>query len=323
MKTVLLTLLVFVSSIAAFAQGTVYFSNLHYSDSNPAIKDVDAPFFDSFGNNKLSGPAFTAELVAGPSAIQLKTVSRTVFLTDAKAGYFDGGVVAIPNISPGATAFLQVRAFATSYGSFAAAQASGFGETWGQTPIFQVITGGTGTPPTPAAALLGLNSIAMNWGAPPPTAVTIPSVSPTNESVALGSQVLLTISAFGTPPLSYQWFFGSNSIPGATKSWLVLSNAQSSQSGVYTVVVTNSTSSATSPPMTLNVLPAMVFHLVPAIDVQGDLGSTYRIDYVNSVGPTNSWTPLATVTVTNRPQYYVDLSAIGQPARLYRLVQVP
>ena len=159
---------------------------------------------------------------------------------------------------------------------------------------------------------------------PGPKVVTIGSVSPTNQTVVSGSQVLLTVSASGTPPLSYQWLFGTNTIAiGVTNSSLILTNVQTSHSGIYTVIVTNSVSSVTSPPMTLSVLPAMDFHLVPTIGVQGDLGSTYLIDYINSVGPTNSWTPLATVAVTNRPQYYCDLSAIGQPARLYRLVQLP
>jgi hypothetical protein len=72
-----------------------------------------------------------------------------------------------------------------------------------------------------------------------------------------------------------------------------------------------------------SVLPAVNINMVPAISLAGDLGATYRIDYLNAIGSTNTWNALGTITVTNGQQYYVYLSAIGQPARLYRLVQVP
>ena len=37
----------------------------------------------------------------------LTAISSTGFLTGADAGYFDGGVVSIPGIAPGADAFLS------------------------------------------------------------------------------------------------------------------------------------------------------------------------------------------------------------------------
>lgn len=38
--------------------------------------------------------------------------------------------------------------------------------------------------------------------------------------------------------------------------------------------------------------------------------------------PENHWNALITVAITNQPQFYIDNSAIGQPQRFYRLVQV-
>ena len=38
--------------------------------------------------------------------------------------------------------------------------------------------------------------------------------------------------------------------------------------------------------------------------------------------PANHWNVLATVTITNQPQFYLDISAIGQPKRFYRLTQI-
>jgi len=48
-----------------------------------------------------------------------------------------------------------------------------------------------------------------------------------------------------------------------------------------------------------------------------------RLDYINAIGPTDAWVKLGTVTLTNTSQLYFDVSAIGQPTRLYRIVPVP
>ena len=48
-----------------------------------------------------------------------------------------------------------------------------------------------------------------------------------------------------------------------------------------------------------------------------------RVDGINQFGPIEAWFTLATVTLTNPSQLYFDVSALGQPARLYRLVPLP
>lgn len=65
-------------------------------------------------------------------------------------------------------------------------------------------------------------------------------------------------------------------------------------------------------------------NMVPAITLNGAIGSSLRVDYINKYGPVGAWmTNLATVTLTNTSQLYFDVSAIGQPQRLYRLVPGP
>jgi hypothetical protein len=157
----------------------------------------------------------------------------------------------------------------------------------------------------------------------PQPSVTISSIGPPSQTVEAGSQAFFSVGASGMPPLSYQWYFGSNSIAGETNRWLVLNNVQTSQSGMYSVVVSNPEGSATSRSVSLSVIPAIDINLVPAITLKGSVGWTYRIEYLNAVGPTNAWATLATVTLTNSPEFYFDASAIGQPARVYRLVQLP
>ena len=62
---------------------------------------------------------------------------------------------------------------------------------------------------------------------------------------------------------------------------------------------------------------------VPDVQLTGTPGLNYRLDYINVYGPTNAWVALTTLTLTNSLQHYFDMSALGQPARLYRLVQLP
>ncbi|SPE58148.1 hypothetical protein SBV1_2720012 [Verrucomicrobia bacterium] len=63
--------------------------------------------------------------------------------------------------------------------------------------------------------------------------------------------------------------------------------------------------------------------LVPAITLTGNVGGSVRLNDINQIGPTDAWVTLATVTLTNTSQLYFDTSALGQPARLWRIVPVP
>jgi alpha-tubulin suppressor-like RCC1 family protein len=146
---------------------------------------------------------------------------------------------------------------------------------------------------------------------------------PLSQSVAIGSTAYLTVGALGFPPLKYQWYFGTNALNGQTNKVLVLPNLHSSQSGVYKVIVSNPAGETSSPSAFLNILPSLGINMIPAVSLTGDIGSTYELDYINAIAATNMWVSLGNITLTNSPQYFFDISAIGQPARLYRLVQVP
>ena len=74
---------------------------------------------------------------------------------------------------------------------------------------------------------------------------------------------------------------------------------------------------------TPGVMPSLDLHLVPAITLTGNIGHSVRVDYINQFGPIDAWVTLDTVTLTNTSQLYFDISAPGQPPRLYRLVPLP
>ncbi|NOS69361.1 MAG: hypothetical protein HOP33_05450 [Verrucomicrobia bacterium] len=72
------------------------------------------------------------------------------------------------------------------------------------------------------------------------------SLQPQGQFVVQGSDATLTVSAAGSLPLSYQWRFNGATMAGATASSYLISNAQPTNSGNYSVVVSNAYGMATS-----------------------------------------------------------------------------
>ncbi|MEQ2009067.1 MAG: immunoglobulin domain-containing protein [Limisphaerales bacterium] len=81
------------------------------------------------------------------------------------------------------------------------------------------------------------------------------TTQPTNVTALVTSNAAFSVTAIGTGPLAYQWFFNStNALAGATNTSLTLTNAQPTNAGNYTVVVTNAAGSVTSAVAVLMVL---------------------------------------------------------------------
>jgi hypothetical protein len=221
---------------------------------------------------------------------------------------------------------------------------------------------------------------------------------PQTQTAEAGSAIRLSVDASGSLPLSYLWYFNdTNLMSWSTNCDLELTNVQFSQSGAYTVVVSNTLGAVTSGPAMLNVIaaverrpvpgvklagesasllnvdyanslrlapdwttlgsvsltgtsqyyfdltlplppqrfyrawqagtpgvrPSLDLHLVPAITLTGSIGHSVRLDYIDQFGPIDAWVTLASVTLTNTSQLHFDVSAPGQPQRLYRLVPIP
>jgi hypothetical protein len=89
------------------------------------------------------------------------------------------------------------------------------------------------------------------------TVKSAPKVSSITKDTTLCSGLPLTLSASATgEQLKYQWRLGGQNINGATSDTYAISSLSSEQSGQYDVVVTGGCNPpATSPKMTLNVLP--------------------------------------------------------------------
>ena len=83
--------------------------------------------------------------------------------------------------------------------------------------------------------------------APPPVIAPSITTQPTNVGVLAGQPASFTASASGTAPLTYQWFFNTNtSISGATAATLSFPSAQSSNAGAYALRVSNAAGAVTS-----------------------------------------------------------------------------
>ncbi len=120
-----------------------------------------------------------------------------------------------------------------------------------------VVSNGVGSPVTSAAASLTVTPKA-------PQIIT----QPVGQTVAAGDTVVLSVTATGTAPLTYQWRKGATTltnggvVSGATTSTLTLTGVTVTNSGSYDVVVSNgvgspATSTAVSvlviaPPSVLN-----------------------------------------------------------------------
>jgi hypothetical protein len=69
---------------------------------------------------------------------------------------------------------------------------------------------------------------------------------PQSQTVPMGSNVTLTVSADGVPAPTFQWYFNSSNISGALDTSLTLMNFQGSNEGSYFVTVGNGNGSVTS-----------------------------------------------------------------------------
>lgn len=85
-----------------------------------------------------------------------------------------------------------------------------------------------------------------------PVAPTI-SVQPASQSVSVDDSVTFSVTASGTPPLTYQWYKGSTPIDLAITSSYTIPSAQVSDDGNYSVKVRTVAGGITSSTATLTV----------------------------------------------------------------------
>lgn len=118
------------------------------------------------------------------------------------------------------------------------------------------------------------------------TVPLLAEIIPATQQVRRGSNAVLTVSAKGIGPFSYQWRHDGLPLPSAntTSATLLITNAQLAADGIYDVVVSNAFGSITSATATLTVLvnPAV---LVPPLNQAVPVGGNATFSFVISGNP--------------------------------------
>src|SRR6185295_7230393 len=88
-----------------------------------------------------------------------------------------------------------------------------------------------------------------------------------SQTAKAGSRVVFSVAASGSAPFTYQWRFNNTNIVGATFALLELNNVQSTNAGLYSVVVQNAAGPVQSPAATLTITEAPLITAPPASQV--------------------------------------------------------
>ena len=134
--------------------------------------------------------------------------------------------------------------------------------------------------------------------------------APANQTNQAGSTAVLTVSASGTPPLSYQWRKAGLPLAAQTLATLTLPNVTVSAGGAYDVVVSGAGSVTSAPPATLLVLGPPVITSAGALAGIAGVPLTYQITadgvatgYLASGLPTGLSLNPATGLISGAPAY--------------------
>jgi len=166
----------------------------------------------------------------------------------------------------------------------------------------------------------------INWvGAAP---LTITSIGPLNTLVRAGTGaiVTITVSAFGTGNLTYQWYLNGNMLAGETNDSITIVDVESEDDGFYTVRVTDLTGSALSSPAAVRVLVTPAFVQAPVGQTVVAGGSvTLSAIYTGSPPPfTNEWRlgslPVYTNITSGYTTFYRFTASTNPATYGYRVV---
>ncbi len=167
--------------------------------------------------------------------------------------------------------------------------------------------------------LVVATAFAELFAASPPMILT----EPQDQTVAAGSEVVFTVEASGTEPLSYQWYFDSMACPEATNAVFRLPRVSLEHAGTYEVVVSNETGSASAQAI-LTVGPPtpalMIFHQPPtSVQLRWTATPWQLYSLWAADDPTRDYAVLVTDLVFGDEYGRYEDSAAERPSRFYRL----
>jgi formylglycine-generating enzyme required for sulfatase activity/alpha-tubulin suppressor-like RCC1 family protein len=139
---------------------------------------------------------------------------------------------------------------------------------------------------------------------------------PAALEVFAGEWAQLEAGAYGTEPLTYQWQFNGEDLPGASSPRLVLGQARPEQAGTYRVRVTNAAGTITSPDIPLRVHPRPEVRLeqtrvgpepgLRRLTAHVPPGTRWFVEHAEWLDSATSWQPLVSLPNDSTPVHWTE-----------------
>ncbi len=186
----------------------------------------------------------------------------------------------------------------------------------GTGPVAAMVAGGDGFYGTCRYGGANNAGVMFKLTASPPTITQ----EPRSCTLEIGSALVLNVHVDSCAPPSYRWLFnGTQAIGGGTSDPVYrIASVQTSNTGVYTVVVTNYFGAVTSTPAVVNVIPVVERRPVPFLTLTADPGTTLQLECAEGGCSGTKWTSMDTLTLATGAAEYFDLSSPLPAARYYR-----
>ena len=152
---------------------------------------------------------------------------------------------------------------------------------------------------------------------------------PADQTAAAGSNVTFAANATSAALLQFRWQFNGSDISGATNTTLTLTNVQSGNAGIYSVVVT--VVNVTVPPATFSAtltIPSPTLLSQPQFLANGSFqlrleGTPNRSYFIDISSNMTSWSNLTTLAYTNGQMPFTDATTTNSAQRFYRARLAP
>ena len=159
---------------------------------------------------------------------------------------------------------------------------------------------------------------------------TVPSLAaptitqqPTSRTILVGGSTSINVTATGTAPLNYQWQLNGANLTGVTNPILMFVNAQPSNAGNYSVIVSNQSGVTNSAVATLTVIGR------PSISSISRVGTAFQLQFTAQAGAvylaqsrpalsTGAWSSFTNITVSGN-QLVTVLDPASTATKFYRL----
>jgi sugar lactone lactonase YvrE len=160
---------------------------------------------------------------------------------------------------------------------------------------------------------------ANNATSAPPATLTViavptpPSITgqPQNQTVSQTSNATFTVTSTGSAPLSYQWLFNGTSVAGASASNYTVANAQPTNAGSYSVIVTNTYDKATSSIAILSVILPPIINVQPVSQLAAVSNSvTFTVGLSQGTSPAYQWRQNG-ASISNATQSSLTLASLS------------